>query len=256
MICLEMHLMIMAKPVVLEQCQLRQQPGSQFRNRAGMSETRQKSPVLLRILRLPQKATGDSANVTGHEDPETRGAVKMDHDETSGSGDAADGAEILNHLRNSGQQLVLAESCTAGLIAATLAETPGMSQHLCGSLVVYQIPSKLCWLGLPTGTVTESNVVSRETAERMAEGALRQTPHATLAVAITGHLGPGAPPELDGTAWVSILFRGGQAECHQLRLSADTVPSSISLRIQRQRQAVRRTLDLLLASLRSAAEPR
>jgi nicotinamide-nucleotide amidase len=179
----------------------------------------------------------------------------MDRNELSGAGDPVDGSEILRLLQKSGQQLVLAESCTAGLIAATLAETPSMSRHLCGSLVVYQIASKLCWLGLSPGAVTEANVVSRETAERMAEGALRQTPHATLSVAITGHLGPGAPPELDGTAWVAILFRGSRATCHELRLPAVVVAGSISLRIERQRQAVRRTLDLLLASLQSVSEP-
>lgn len=179
----------------------------------------------------------------------------MDHEEWSGAGSRINGAQILRLLQNSGQQLVLAESCTAGLIAATLAETPGMSRHLCGSLVVYQIASKLCWLGLPTGSVTEANVVSRETAARMAEGVLCQTPHATLSVAITGHLGPGAPPELDGTAWVGMQFRGRPVECHQLRLSAEMLPGPISLRIQRQRQAVQQTLDLLHSALRSAAAP-
>ena len=46
-------------------------------------------------------------------------------------------------LRKTNQVLVTAESCTAGLIAATLARVPGMSTVLAGGFVVYQIESKV-----------------------------------------------------------------------------------------------------------------
>ncbi|MCA9159342.1 MAG: CinA family protein, partial [Planctomycetales bacterium] len=46
-------------------------------------------------------------------------------------------------------RLVLVESCTAGRVAATLGELPGISQWLCGSLVVYRNASKSAWLGVP-----------------------------------------------------------------------------------------------------------
>lgn len=162
-------------------------------------------------------------------------------------------AQILALLRGRHEQLVLAESCTAGLIAATLARVPGMSQHLCGSLVVYQIASKLSWLGLPSGAVTEANVVSRETAERMSEGALLQTSQATAAMAITGHLGPGAPAELDGVAWLSIRYRGCVSESYQLKLAEAVPAGTVSLRVYRQQQAVEKALALLCESLRTAA---
>jgi nicotinamide mononucleotide (NMN) deamidase PncC len=52
---------------------------------------------------------------------------------------------LFQVLELSGDGLVLAESCTAGLIAATLARVPGMSRRLAGSFVVYQIDSKVRW---------------------------------------------------------------------------------------------------------------
>lgn len=165
-------------------------------------------------------------------------------------------AAILALLRERREQLVLAESCTAGLIAATLGQVPGMSQHFCGSLVVYQIASKLSWLGLPSGAVTEANVVSRETAERMSAGALLQTPQATLAMAITGHFGPGAPSDLDGVAWLAIRYREYPAESFELKLAESVPAGAVSLRVYRQQQAVERALALLLKSLRTAAARR
>ena len=54
-------------------------------------------------------------------------------------------AEILELLQLQKATLVLAESCTCGLIAATLARIPGMSAVLAGSFVVYQIDSKAAW---------------------------------------------------------------------------------------------------------------
>jgi PncC family amidohydrolase len=166
-----------------------------------------------------------------------------------GLGQMIEGHQIQQRLESAGHQLVLAESCTAGLIAATLARTPGMSRCLCGSLVVYQIASKQVWLGLADGVVNESNVVSREVALLMAEGALRQTPQATVSLAITGHLGPGAPTGLDGVAWLGVSFRGGAsfAECLQL---PETYPAGFeSLRAWRQESAVNSALACLLRHL-------
>ncbi len=42
----------------------------------------------------------------------------------------------------------------------------------------------------------------------MAEGVLNRTPSASIAVAITGHLGPNAPMEQDGIAYVGFAARG------------------------------------------------
>ena len=118
------------------------------------------------------------------------------------------------------QVLVIAESCTAGLIAATLSRVPGMSRCLAGALVVYQSASKTAWLDVPMELIDRHGAVSREVAESMARQALQKTPHATIAISITGHLGPDAPAELDGVAWLGWAHRPDLLMTKMLKLNA------------------------------------
>lgn len=112
-------------------------------------------------------------------------------------------------LKQHRQTLVTAESCTAGLISATLSRVPGVSGFFAGSFVVYQIASKIRWLQLDPALVREDTVVSRDVAVAMVLAALQQTPHATIALSVTGHLGPDAPEHLDGTAWTAFARHSG-----------------------------------------------
>lgn len=156
------------------------------------------------------------------------------------------------------QVLVTAESCTAGLIAATLARVPGMSAVLAGGLVVYQVASKTEWLGISYELIEREGVVSRAVAEAMASQALVKTPHATIAVSITGHLGPDAPMELDGIAWSAIAQRGKPVLSERLPLSRpdestlsarDEAARGQAIRIHRQQDAVRQVLEILCEQL-------
>ena len=162
---------------------------------------------------------------------------------------------LFGKLEKADEVVVLAESCTAGLIAATLSRVPGMSRRLAGSFVVYQIDSKVAWLGIDRASIEQHDVVSREVAESMAVKALEQTAHATIALAITGHLGPDAPPTLDGTAWVAIAKRGGDVVATKFSLAPGSQPdpqsmdAGIRIRRKRQQDAVCQALVTLLGSL-------
>ena len=116
---------------------------------------------------------------------------------------------VLAALAAAGETLVLAESCTGGLAAASLVAVPGASDRFAGSFVTYQSASKAAWLAVPAALLEDPGPVSREVAAAMAAGVLERTPHATVAAAVTGHLGPDAPPGLDGVAWVAVRRRGG-----------------------------------------------
>ncbi|MDP7204714.1 MAG: CinA family protein, partial [Pirellulaceae bacterium] len=105
------------------------------------------------------------------------------------------------------QQLVLAESCTAGLAASRLGGMPGISRHFCGSSVVYQEGTKQDWLDISASLLESQGAVSEPIARQMALNALQQTGTATLSASITGHLGPGAPAELDGQVFVGVAYR-------------------------------------------------
>jgi len=159
--------------------------------------------------------------------------------------------QLFDAMETSGDILVLAESCTAGLISATLARVPGMSRRLAGSFVVYQIESKVAWLEVPPETIQQYGMVSQEVAASMAAQALRMTPHATIAMSITGHLGPDAPAELDGVAWLAIVSRRRKPISFQLQLDSDSPEDSIRQRHQRQEDGVRQALNSLLNELNS-----
>ncbi|MDA1229194.1 MAG: CinA family protein [Planctomycetota bacterium] len=156
--------------------------------------------------------------------------------------------QIFDAMVREDEILVLAESCTAGLIAATLARIPGMSGRLAGSFVTYQVDSKVEWLRIPAETIQQHDVVSSEVASMMASQALAQTPHATRALAITGHLGPNAPDALDGVAWLAIIRRGSEALTAQLKLESDSGEDSPQRRYDRQTDAVLQALTHLLSS--------
>jgi len=144
-------------------------------------------------------------------------------------------------LRQKRQVLVTAESCTAGLISASLARVPGMSACLAGSFVVYQSASKVKWLDIPAEIISKHDVVSAEVAGLMATNALKRTDHATVAISITGHLGPDAPEAIDGIAWLGYATRVSGVRSVKLNLSGQSASGSAStepLHIRHERQQV------------------
>jgi nicotinamide-nucleotide amidase len=159
-------------------------------------------------------------------------------------------AMLLFHtMEQTADTLVLAESCTAGLIAATLSRIPGMSRRFAGSFVVYQVESKTAWLGVAAEMIQQHNVVSSVIAASMATQALGRTPHASIAMSITGHLGPDSPPELDGVAWLAIARRGLETRTTELRLKSESSGNSRDCRHDRQTDAVHQALTMLLSTI-------
>ena len=114
---------------------------------------------------------------------------------------------IADLLKTTNTRIVLAESCTAGLVSAILGRVPGISEFHCGSAVVYRLDTKTHWLGVSEAMLRDPGPVSDEVATAMAAGVLERTPEATLAAAITGHLGPNAPADQDGLVFIGIARR-------------------------------------------------
>lgn len=96
--------------------------------------------------------------------------------------------ELAFQLEHQNQRIVFTESCTAGLVSAILAQVPGISNWLCGSVVSYQESAKVQWLEIDPKLIERHSAVSAEVTAKMAESILTRTPSADFSVAITGHL--------------------------------------------------------------------
>jgi nicotinamide-nucleotide amidase len=97
---------------------------------------------------------------------------------------------LLDTCRERGLKVATAESCTGGLVAATLIDIPGSSDVFERGFVSYSNPAKETMLSVPRALLSQYGAVSRQAAEAMAAGALTHSP-AHLVVAITGIAGPG-----------------------------------------------------------------
>ena len=97
---------------------------------------------------------------------------------------------LLDLCRTKGLTIAAAESCTGGLLAATLTEIAGSSDVFERGFVTYSNEAKQAMVGVTSATLASHGAVSRETAEAMASGALAHAP-VHLAVSITGIAGPG-----------------------------------------------------------------
>lgn len=159
--------------------------------------------------------------------------------------------QVADRLRTCRIRLVLAESCTGGLVAARLAGVPGISEFFCGSAVTYRERTKSDWLGIPGEMLVRHTAVSREVTEAMAFEVLARTPEADLAAAVTGHLGPAAPPNLDGTIYTCTVFRSQRANESAMTDLLTAVLTSHSRQDRQQEAAdlVFRQIHAALASL-------
>jgi nicotinamide-nucleotide amidase len=117
---------------------------------------------------------------------------------------------LIDACRAKKLSIVTAESCTGGLLAATLTEIAGSSDVFERGFVTYSNAAKEAMLGVPAAMLAAFGAVSRETAQAMAQGALTHAP-ADLAAAITGIAGPGGatPGKPVGLVYLAAATRGG-----------------------------------------------
>jgi len=83
----------------------------------------------------------------------------------------------------------LAESCTGGLVCATLTELAGSSNWFERGYITYSNEAKTECLDVPSDLIESHGAVSEEVAKAMAEGARIQS-GSNVAVSITGIAGP------------------------------------------------------------------
>jgi PncC family amidohydrolase len=100
-----------------------------------------------------------------------------------------------------------AESCTGGGIAAKMTSISGSSEYFIGGIVAYQNEVKEQFLHVRPETIEKFNVVSAETVEEMARGAMKVF-KTDCAVATSGIAGPtgGDEERPVGTIWIAAAY--------------------------------------------------
>ncbi|PLW68371.1 CinA family nicotinamide mononucleotide deamidase-related protein [Pseudohalioglobus lutimaris] len=125
-------------------------------------------------------------------------------DHIIGEGDTLLAEQVLALLRERGETLTTAESCTGGLIASMLTRIPGSSDAFHAGFVTYANNIKHRVLGVPEATLHKHGAVSEEVVLAMARGALERA-GADYAIAVSGIAGPGGGSEEKpvGTVWLA-----------------------------------------------------
>ena len=96
---------------------------------------------------------------------------------------------VVEELKKRQKSITAAESLTAGLFQATLADFSGVSAIFNGGFVTYSLEEKSKMLDIPDRELKEHGVVSEFTARKMAEQARLKT-QSNYGVSLTGVAGP------------------------------------------------------------------
>ena len=123
-------------------------------------------------------------------------------------GDGTDlAAIVLERLRGRKARLVVAESCTGGLVSGRITAIPGASTVFIGGVVAYDNVVKSGMLDVSPELLETHGAVSEPVVRAMAEGVQRQFA-VEAALAITGIAGPtgGTPEKPVGTVWLAARY--------------------------------------------------
>jgi nicotinamide-nucleotide amidase len=113
-------------------------------------------------------------------------------------------AVVLDQLRARGARLVVAESCTGGLLGGRITAVPGASDVFIGGIVAYDNVVKSGTLDVSPELLERHGAVSEQVVSAMAQGVQRQFA-VDAALAITGIAGPsgGTAEKPVGTVWMA-----------------------------------------------------
>ncbi len=131
-------------------------------------------------------------------------------------------AELQNVLKEKGEILATAESCTGGWIAKLMTDLAGSSVSFDRGFVTYSNAAKQEMLGVSTATLEKFGAVSEQTVIEMAEGALENS-LATVSISVSGIAGPtgGTKEKPVGTVWLGWAMSGSATETLRIVFTGD-----------------------------------
>ena len=131
-------------------------------------------------------------------------------------------ANLLETFKDRQLTLTTVESCTGGLIAATLTSVSGSAAVIEMGMITYSNRAKHELVGVPEGLLAEHGAVSEPVARAMARGGLSRS-GADVAIAVTGIAGPGggSPAKPVGLVHLAAAARDGSIVHERLVFSGD-----------------------------------
>lgn len=147
-----------------------------------------------------------------------------------GEGETSLAAHLVQLLQEKGKRLTLAESCTGGLIAATLTHIPGASTVFDAGFVTYSNTIKHDILHVDDAVLARDGAVSETVVLQMAQGALLRS-GADYAIAVSGIAGPdgGSEAKPVGTVWIAWGSRDNlRAQQMHIRFPRDLFQQYVS----------------------------
>jgi len=153
-------------------------------------------------------------------------------------------AKLGEILKQRNLLLVIAESCTGGMLAEVITSIPGSSKWFDCGFVTYSNCSKQKLLGVKSDTLEQYGAVSEQVVKAMAEGGLANS-DAQVSIAITGIAGPsgGTKDKPVGTVYFACAGINHQTQIFLRHFSGD--------RASIRKQAVQFVLEQGVKSLQS-----
>lgn len=161
--------------------------------------------------------------------------------------------KVVGGLKEMNWTIATAESCTGGLVGASLVNVSGASEVYSEGYITYTNEAKQKLLGVSAETLRRYTAVSAPTAREMACGALKRS-GADVAVSVTGIAGPGGGSEEQpvGLVYIACAVKKGpegeaEADCLRYvfdgdrgqirRKAARCALKMVNLRLERERTA-------------------
>jgi nicotinamide-nucleotide amidase len=117
-------------------------------------------------------------------------------------------------------RLVVAESCTGGLIGKYITDLAGSSRVFWGGFLAYSNEAKTRLLGVTEGVLAAHGAVSEQAVLDMARGAVEAS-GAEAGLSVSGIAGPdgGTPEKPVGTVWIGVALKGGRSDARVFSFS-------------------------------------
>ena len=151
--------------------------------------------------------------------------------------------KIIRLLEKKRLKISFAESCTGGLLSATITQITGSSKVFTIGFVTYSNQSKINTLKVPKNTIRKYGAVSYETCLSMVKN-LNKISKTNISVSVTGIAGPKGGSKKKPIGLVFIAIKKGNKTLVRKYLFKNKKRSAI------QRAAVSKSLNLILSFLK------